>query len=212
MEHKANKPLPKLLIVTGPQGSGNHMFAKIFNMHPAVRGWRMQWREWQGHHLEPFAEYWQDPTKLADFDPGEYENFTTSISCPYWKDQQPQTPKYHEFIQQAKKYFQVKILVIARDRHILKLQQQRVRGSHTTPDFLKQLEKFEDVHFVSHEALYLYQGKYLESLSKQLDFPIAHNHKTLLDDWLKKDANTKYITNIEHGDFDQAVDQACRES
>ena len=68
------------------------------------------------------------------------------------------------------------------------------------------------MHFVSHEALYLYQGKYLESLSKQLDFPIAYNHKTLLDDWLRKDANSKYITNIEQGDFDQAVDQACKES
>lgn len=212
MEHKQNQQLPKLLIVTGPQGSGNHMFAKIFNMHPAVKGWQMQWQEWQGHHLEPFAEYWQDPTKLADFDPGEYENFTTSISCPYWKDKQPQTPKYHEFIQEAKKYFDVKILVIARDRHILKLQQQRVRGSHTTPEFIKQLEKLQDVHFVSHEALYLYQGKYLESLSKQLDFPIAHNHKTLLDDFLKKDANMKYITTVEQGDFDQAVDQACNES
>lgn len=212
MEHKEKQPLPKLLIVTGPQGSGNHMFAKIFNMHPAVRGWKMHWREWQGHHHEPFAEYWQDPTKLADFDAGGFENFTTSISCPYWKDQKPQTPKYQEFIQEAKKYFQVKILVIARDRHILQHQQQRVRGAHTTPQFLEQLQKFEDVHFVSHEALYLYQGKYLESLSKQLEFPIAHNHTTLLNDWLRKDANSKYIINIEQGDFDQAVDQACKES
>jgi len=212
MEHKENKPLPKLLIVTGPQGSGNHMFAKIFNMHSAVRGWSMMWREWQGHHHEPFAEYWQDPTKLADFDAGEFENFTTSISCPYWKDQKSQTPKYQEFIQEAKKYFQVKILVIARDRHILKHQQHRVRGAHTTPEFLEQLQKFEDVHFVSHEALYLYQGKYLESLSKRLDFPIAHNHTTLLNDWLRKDANSKYIINIQQGDFDQAVDQACKES
>ena len=102
--------------------------------------------------------------------------------------------------------------MIARDRHILKLQQQRVRGSHTTPEFIKQLENLEDVHFVSHEALYLYQGKYLKSLAKQLDFPIAHNHKTLLDDWLKKDANSKYITTIKKGEFDQAVDQACNES
>ena len=212
MEHKENKPLPKLLIVTGPQGSGNHMFAKIFNMHPAVKGWKMQWQEWQGHHQEPFAEYWQDPTKLVDFDPGAWENFTTSISCPYWKNKQSQTPKYREFIQEAKKYFDVKVLVIARDRHILKLQQQRVRGSHTTPEFLQQLENLEDVHFVSHEALYLYQGKYLESLAKQLGFPIAYNHKTLLDDFLKKDANIKYITAVEQGDFDQAVDQACKES
>lgn len=213
MENKTEKPLPKLLIVTGPQGSGNHMFAKIFNMHPAVRGWKMQWREWQGHHQEPFQEYWQDPTQLANFDPGAYENFVTSISCPFFKDKQPQIPKYQQFITEAKKYFQVKILVIARDRHILKLQQQRVRGSHTTPEFIKQLENLEDVNFVSHEALYLYQGKYLESLSKQLDFPIAHNHTTLLNDWLKKDANTKYITNVEQGGFDeQAIKASLQDS
>jgi len=212
MEHKENKPLPKLLIVTGPQGSGNHMFAKIFNMHPAVKGWKMQWQEWQGHHQEPFAEYWQDPIKLANFDLGEYENFTTSISCPYWKDQKPQTPKYQEFIQEARKYFQVKILVIARDRHILEHQQQRVRGAHTTPEFLQQLENLEDVHFVSHEALYLYQGKYLESLSRQLDFPIAYNHKTLLDDWLKTDSNEKYIKEIQTGKFDKEVQKACNDS
>ena len=54
MEHKQNQQLPKLLIVTGPQGSGNHLFAKIFNMHPSVKGWQMMWQEWQGHHLEPF--------------------------------------------------------------------------------------------------------------------------------------------------------------
>lgn len=203
----------KLLIVTGPQGSGNHMFAKVFNMHPSVRGWQMQWNEWQGHHEEPFQEYWQDPTKLANFDAGEWVNFVTSISCPYYKNKQPQTPKYHEFIQEAEKHFQVKILVIARDRNILQHQQERVRGQHTTPHFLAQLETLDNVYFVSHEALFLYQGKYLESLSKQLDFPIAYNHKTLLDDWLKKDANKIYIQKIKQGKFDeQAIKASLQDS
>jgi len=200
---------PKLLIVTGPQGSGNHLFAKIFNMHPAVKGWQMEWQEWQGHHQEPFQEYWQDPSKLKDFVAGPFENFVTSISCPYYKDKKPQTPKYSEFINEAKKYFEVKVLVIARDRNILKLQQQRVRGEHTTPKFMDQLKNLDDVHFVSHEALYLYQGKYLKSLEKQLDFPVAHNHTTLLDDFLKKDANMKYINAVEKGEFD---DQAVKAS
>jgi len=212
MEHKQNQQLPKLLIVTGPQGSGNHLFAKIFNMHPSVKGWQMMWQEWQGHHLEPFQEYWQDPVKLRNFDAGEYENFVTSISCPFWKDKQPHIPKYKEFIAEAHKYFQVKILIIARDRHILKLQQQRVRGKHTTKDFIDQLDFLQGAHFVSHEALYLYQGKYLESLSKQLDFPIAFNHKTLLDDWLKLDANQKYIQTVDKGKFDNEVKQACEQS
>jgi hypothetical protein len=199
---------PKLLIVTGPQGSGNHLFAKIFNMHPSVKGWQMEWREWQGHHQEPFQEYWQDPKKLKDFITGPYDYFVTSISCPYYKDKKPQIPKYNDFIQEAKKYFEVKILVIARDRNILKLQQQRVRGKHTTVEFINELKNIDDVHFISHEALYLYQGKYLESLAKQLDFLIAHNHTTLLDDFLKKDANIKYVKAVDKGDFDDQTTKA----
>ena len=84
---------PKLLIITGPQGSGNHLFAKIFGLHPAVQGWRMMRQEWQGHHEEPFSQYWQDPTKLKDFKLSEHPNYVTSISCPYFKDKQPQIPK-----------------------------------------------------------------------------------------------------------------------
>ena len=42
-----------LLIVTGPQGSGNHLFAKLFNLHPDVYGLNMT-RYWQGHDTEPF--------------------------------------------------------------------------------------------------------------------------------------------------------------
>ncbi len=52
MEHTKNQQLPKLLVVTGPQGSGNHLLAKIFNLHPKVNGWNMRWQEWQGHHLD----------------------------------------------------------------------------------------------------------------------------------------------------------------
>jgi len=199
---------PKLLIVTGPQGSGNHLFAKIFNMHPAVKGWQMEWQEWQGHHQEPFQEYWQDPSKLKDFVTVPYENFVTSISCPYYKDKKPQTPKYSEFINEAKKYFEVKVLVIARDRNILKLQQQRLRGEHTTPKFMHELQRIENATFVSHETLFLYKGKYLKSLADQLDFPIAHNHTTLLDDFLKKDANIKYVQKIDKGNFDDEATQA----
>ena len=33
---------PSMLIVTGPQGSCNHMFSKLFNWHPEVYGWDME--------------------------------------------------------------------------------------------------------------------------------------------------------------------------
>ena len=30
----------KLLIITGPQGSGNHLFSRILSTHPEVGGWK----------------------------------------------------------------------------------------------------------------------------------------------------------------------------
>ena len=55
------KNKPKLLILTGPQGSGNHLFAKIFSSHESVRGWDMEHDEWEGHHVERFSLYWRHP-------------------------------------------------------------------------------------------------------------------------------------------------------
>ena len=63
-----NENIKKLLIITGPQGSGNHLWSKMFSMHPNVVGWPMFRKEWQGHHKEPFNEYWQQPEKLQEFD------------------------------------------------------------------------------------------------------------------------------------------------
>ena len=201
MEHRKNQRLPKLLIVTGPQGSGNHLLAKIFNLHPKVNGWNMMWQEWQGHHLEPFQQYWQDPKKLKHFDPGAYKNFVTSISCPYVKNKHTHIPKYKQFISEAKKYFTVKILVIARDRNILEQQQKRVRGRLSTLDFIDQLKFLKEAYFISHEALYLYGSKYLKSLSKQLDFPISTG--TYMKNLSKHEANKKYIKKANRGKFDK---------
>ena len=52
-----------------------------------------------------------------------------------------QTPKYNRFISQAEKIFNVTVCVIGRDPNILQLQQERVRGQHTTEKALEQLEK-----------------------------------------------------------------------
>jgi hypothetical protein len=54
-----------ILILTGPQGSGNHMWSKIFALHPQVRGWQALLDQyWIGHDQEPWAQYWQDPAQL----------------------------------------------------------------------------------------------------------------------------------------------------
>jgi len=209
------KEKTKLLIITGPQGSGNHLFAKIFSMHPAVIGWKMMWKEWQGHHEEPFNEYWQDPTKLKDYELEQHPNYVTSISCPYFKNKEPQIPKYREFIAEAKnKFDEVKVCIIGRDRDIIKKQQTRVRGEPTTmfKEFEQLYKIVDNLQFISHELLFLYGGDYLKTVSENLDFPIAWNHQTLLNDFLKKNPNEKYLLEPEKGDFDDEVKQACTES
>ena len=210
------KQKPKLLIITGPQGSGNHLVAKIFSLHPHVEGWPMLRDEWQGHHLEPFAKYWDDPTQLKDKE-WVKPYAITSISCPYFRDKEPQIPNYRSFINEAKKYCDVVIGIIGRDRNILEHQQTRVRKAHTTPTAMEQFEQLynicEDTHFISHELFFLYGADYLKILSRDLNFPIAWNHATLIDDYVKKsETNKKYIRDGGVGSFDEEVKKACKES
>ena len=54
---------PTLIIATGPQGSGNHLFAKAFGATQDVKGWdSLKDKYWEGHDMYPFAEYWKDPS------------------------------------------------------------------------------------------------------------------------------------------------------
>ena len=217
----------KLLIVTGPQGSGNHLWAKVFSMHPSVNGWPMLKDEWQGHHDEPMNEYWQEPSKLSELELNERNKYVTSISCPYFKNKQPQIPNYADFVKHTKQKFnEVKMCIIGRDRDILEMQQTRVRGEHTTPIALEQFKNFdktmcegigqyvgiENVQYISTELLYLYGGSYLKTLEKNLDFPVAWNHETLIKDYIKKNTNSKYLSSPDKGSFDEEVKIASENS
>tara|TARA_B100001057_G_C22735427_1_gene905620 strand:- start:199 stop:846 length:648 start_codon:yes stop_codon:yes gene_type:complete len=205
---------PKLIVLTGPQGSGNHMWSKLFAMHPVVTGWIMQ-NYWEGHHEEPFAEYWQNPDTLKDFEvPENKKYFVTSISCPYFKDGKPQIPKYHRFITQAEKIFDIKICVLGRDPDILKLQQNRVRFEQTTQKALEALEKIWQYkpYMLSMENFYLYRGKYLKRIEEDLDFPMAWNHKVRIDEIADKSSNKKYITKPGEQALDKVVRKVSEDS
>ena len=213
MEQETNIIKPKLLIVTGPQGSGNHLFAKLLSMHPAVIGWPMLKDEWQGHHEEPFADAWENPQLLKDRTWSKDMVYMTSISCPYIKGNKPHTPKYQEFITEAKKYCDVAIAIIGRDRNILETQQNRLRGGHTTPLAIEQFEQLHSmapVHYISQELFFLYGADYIKSIGKQMNFPILCP-TDVYRDYLRTDANKKYIQPAE-GKFDKEVRQACDES
>ena len=207
--------MPRLLIVTGPQGSGNHLFSKIFALHDEVYGWTTLLNTyWEGHHHEPFADAWQNPDLLHGFDWKQSEYFVTSICCPFVKDKMPQMPDYKKFVDIANVYSDVEICIIGRDQNILESQQTRVRGEHTTPlaiDSLNELMNDNEVNFLSQELLYLYKDKYLEQLAADLQWPIAYWDTEVME-ILKADANKKYVKDVHEYWLDFEVHRAIRES
>ncbi len=196
------------MIITGPQGSGNHLFSKIFSLHSAVTGWTALYdRVWVGHDQEPFQQYWQYPEQLKDFDWSQSQYYMTSISCPYVLNKKFSIPKYAEFTNEAKKHCDVILGIIGRDKNVLKYQQLRVRrGEHTTPIAVGELSKLKDltdnVFYLSQELFFLYGKAYLSNLSKQIGFPIACED-AYIDKILTMEANGKYVRPAEEGPFDQ---------
>ena len=205
----------RLLILTGPQGSGNHLFSKCLALHEDVFGWKSLLNTyWEGHHHEPFAKYWEDPSKLDDFDWNQSEYFVTSISSPYFKDQKPVVPNFPKFVENAQLYAEIDVAIIGRDQNILNYQQQRVRGTKTTQmalDSFRWLFDNQDCTFLSQELLQLYKARYLEQISRDLDWPIAHWDPEV-DAILSNDANTKYIKDVHEYWLDFEVHRAVRES
>jgi hypothetical protein len=197
-----------MLIVTGPQGSGNHLFSKIFALDNNVYGWdQLLDTYWIAHKDEPFAEYWTNPELLTAFDWGRSNYYVTSISCPYHNVDIPTIPDYQQFIATLQEIgIRVKVAIIGRDQNILKSQQQRVRNRVSLNDFLEQLDYLNtfDPIYLSQELLYLYKEHYVTNIAKLLDFPVTANDsriKTILE----SDANSKYINDIEIQDLDKFV-------
>lgn len=192
----------RLLLVTGPQGSGNHMFAKIFALHPKVYGWKnLLETYWIGHDQEPFNSLWVDPAAWASHDFGDYQWAVASMSCPYVQQGSTVIPDYDGFIAGARSAgWHVQVAVIGRDINVLGYQQQRLRSRHTFPDMIEHLDrvlvKYEP-DFISHELAVLYRGQYLRRLSRVLNFPIAWQDPRV-DEILESNANEKYFHPVEH--------------
>ena len=180
--------MKKLLIVTGPQGSGNHLFARLFSMHPNVVGWEsLHDNYWVPSDEEPFARYWVHPEELK-FPEGNF--FCANVSVPFFYDGVRQTPKIKEVAYEAiKQGVQPIIAVIVRDRNINELQQVRV-GGECTLDIATEYYKDIACHFIDHEAFFLYKEKYIEYLGRLLEFPVI---KEGIDNFISVDANHKYV-------------------
>ena len=199
-----------LLILTGPQGSGNHLFSKIFSQHPAVNGWTaLDDAVWIGHDQEPFVEYWRDPIAVKNFNWSSHQYHVTSISCPYRDNGTDAWPQYEKFIQEViRQGIKVKVANIGRDQNILAFQEKRLRNRITYTDFLQfmpVLKKY-DPFFLSQELAYLYQDSYLQQISKQLDIPIQYNAAIF-----SENANAKYLQPVESNWLDPYIRHASKQ-
>ena len=202
-----------LLILTGPQGSGNHLWSKIFAQHPDVYAWHALLHEyWIGHDQEPFAEYWDNTDRLKEFKWGKCNYFVTSISIPYMNNGELTIPNIVRFAATAMgQGIRVKIAIIGRDRNILNYQETRVRGKPTFDIALAEYEKLTTWNpvFLSYELLHLYGKNYLQQISQQLEFPIDFNNPGL-NNILTDDTNSKYFQPVDHHPTDDLARHTSR--
>jgi hypothetical protein len=205
----------KLLIITGPQGSGNHLFSRLLSNHPNVNGWEeLSDKYWVPSDQEPFAEYWVDPNKLTAEHFYGKDYHLANVSCPFFFNGTRYLPKILEVAERAKSFgIEVEIAIIVRDQNINKLQQLRVRKEHTTPiaqDYYYNtlLSSSFNVHFLDHEAFFLHKEHYLKWVSKVVGFPISTGPEILK--FIDQDANIKYVTYVDEYWLDEIVLAGCQ--
>ena len=200
-----------ILILTGPQGAGNHLWSKIFALHPQVTGWSALLNEyWIGHDQEPFAPYWQDPSQLKYYRWAQSDWFVTSMSVPYINNGDATVPDFRSFVREAQNLgHRVKFAILGRDQNIVRMQETRVRGAVTVDQAIAAYDPLASPVFLSYELLHLYGRKYLESVSQQLGFPIAASDPRL-DVILDEDTNSKYFSPVKHHPTDDLAHHTSR--
>jgi len=189
----------KFLIITGPQGSGNHLFSRILSVHPEVYGWKdLLDFYWIPSDQESFADYWVDPEKLTEDFFDSYNYFLGNVSCPFVYDGIRYVPKIVEVAKRAESFgIDVQVGIIVRDQNINAKQQTRVRKEVTLPiaqDYYYNylIPSGIKTHFIDHEAFFLHKKHYLKWLSEILEFPIDYDNPDIMK-FINQDANHKYV-------------------
>jgi len=200
-----------ILILTGPQGAGNHLWSKIFALHPQVVGWSALLTEyWIGHDQEPFAPYWLDPGQLKYYRWAQSDWFVTSMSVPYVNNGVATVPDFRSFVREAQNLgHRVKFAILGRDQNVVRMQETRVRGAVTVDQALAAYGPLASPVFLSYELLHLYGRKYLETISQQLGFPIAVSDSRL-ENIMIEDTNSKYFSPIRHHPTDDLAQHTSR--
>jgi len=203
--------MKKLVIITGPQGSGNHFFSRVFSTHPKVGGWKsLLDKYWVPSDEEYFAKYWVNPEELSEKDFEGYDYWLANVSCPFFYDGVRYIPKIREFAEKVQSLgIEVQICIIVRDQNINSEQQKRVRGEVTLPVAMHYYQNeiigngFK-VHFLDNEAFFLHKNYYLKWISQLLDFPVDYDNSDVFK-FITEDPNKKYVKYVDKYWLDDEV-------
>ena len=194
-------------------GSGHHMFAKIFDLHPEVKGWtNINANSYQPHRLEPRNEIWRRAGAIDEMNwDGDYH--VISISCRYTYNGKLIIPMYKEAIDKfLEKGFDVQIGIIGRDKNILALQQERLRGTTEIETFKEEMQYLTQLPhiFLSMELAALYKADYIRNIGALMGIPVNHQ-SSLCNTILDVNANKPYVSQIEEGYYDSAIAEFRRQ-
>lgn len=205
--------MTNILVITGPQGTGNHLFSKILSMHSDVHGWDQLLREyWINHDNAPYKDIWNTPEAVDNYDWTEHKNYVLSVSGPYVEkiDGTKHTiyPKYSEVLERLSEHGKVQVGIIGRDQNITAQGQLRKRGVESLHNYLNKIEDLlaYDHTFLSVELAYLFRHQYIKSLDKTLIIPVDYSNEKL-HYILNKDPNAKYVKYVEHSWLDKRRDR-----
>ena len=186
-----------VLLITGPQGSGNHIWSKVLTT----------WADgdkWVGHRDEPHSHLWSDVEQWYTHNFTEV-NTVVSVSCPFAVDgitRYPDINRWREIME--KRGIPHEVAVITRDKTINDYQNERVRPVNNYKNSVENLKNVIVDTYLSTETLHIYKEYYLDSLNEQLKFDIEYDIKKLYH-ILSQSFNEKYISRLEYSPLDKEV-------
>ena len=186
-----------VLLITGPQGSGNHIWSKVLTT----------WADgdkWVGHRDEPHSHLWEDVESWKDHNFMEV-NTVISVSCPFAVNgitRYPDISRWREIMEQ--RGISHEVAVITRDKTINNYQNQRVRPVNNYENSIEYLKNVIVDTYLSTETLHIYKEHYLDVLNEQLKFDIEYDIKKLYH-ILSQSFNEKYIHWVNDSLLDKQV-------
>ena len=202
--------MANILVISGPQGTGNHVFSKVLSMHKDVHGWNQLLREyWINHDNAPYKDIWNNPEVIDHYDWHKHKNYVLSVSGPYVDRgasgvRQTTYPNYKEVLRKLNAKGNLQVGIIGRDQNITAQNQLRKRGVESLHNYLNKIEDITEYRhtFLSVELLYMFRHQYVKSLNSLLDIPVDYTDERL-HYILNKDPNAKYVHYVEHNWLDR---------